>query len=100
MPIDPTEDERYAASSETEFSDLSTEAQVAVREVLDNEFVDSILIYNGSRDHFAVKVPVGDDAGDVAERLVETGLSLWVSFEGTGIDEASVIVYEVHDDNE
>lgn len=100
MPIDPTQDDRFNSNSQTEFSDLSTEAQAVVRELLDNEFVHSIRIYDGNRDHLGVKVPPGTRAGEVAELLADTSLRLWVSLECGGAHEPSLIVYEVDDNDD
>lgn len=69
--IDPTNHESLRQSPTTEFSDLSTDVQVMVREMVDDPMLGGIVIHDGGNNVISAWGPSGRWAGETADRFSE-----------------------------
>lgn len=76
MPVDPTQDDRYNQVNETQFPQLSAPVQQLVRELLEETYINNIVVYDGEQDWLEIKSRAGISGGEVAKKMIEAGLRL------------------------
>lgn len=74
MPVDPTSDNRYGESNGTEFSYLSVPAQELIRELLEEDYITRIIVYDGEEDWIGITSWSGPPAGKVVNKVTDAGL--------------------------
>lgn len=77
IEIDPTESDQLR-DRQTQFSQLSTDVQTMLREMLDDGDLSNIVIHDGESNHITVWGNAGQWAGQTAETLVNHGFSLQI----------------------